>query len=228
MPAAISRMADPARSRLFRRLAILVVAVLLVPIVPFLLFQDRVEPAVESWLHATRDPATIALAVVSLLTVDLLLPIPSSLISTYAGAQLGILPAALASWLGMTLGAAIGFFFARQFGIVAAQRFASQSDLELSRDLATRYGPAILVLARALPVLAEASVLALGVMGLSWRRFWPPVLLSNFGLALGYAAFGAWAREREAVFAALVASVAAPVLALLVARLLLRGRQATS
>lgn len=204
--------------RAWSQIAIVIVLMMLVPIVPFVIFQDRLEPPIESWLHSTHAPVAIALAVVALLAVDLLLPIPSSLISTYAGAQLGVIAATGASWLGMSLGAGIGFALACWLGRPAAQRFSSAQDLAHMQQLAARYGPAILIVTRALPVLAEASVLALGVMGLGWRRFFPPVLLSNLGIALAYALFGAWARQQQAVAAALVASVALPLAATLIAR----------
>jgi 3-dehydroquinate synthase len=70
-----------------------------------------------------------------------------------------------------------------------------------------------LVLTRALPILAEASVLALGALGLSWRRFFPAVALSNLGIAAIYSVFGALAREREAVIPAMAASVVVPLAA---------------
>jgi hypothetical protein len=61
------------------------------------------------------------------------------------------------------------------------------------------------------PVLAEASVLLLGMHGLSWRRFLPPVLLSNLGLALAYAAFGELAEKYSLLPLALGVSIALPV-----------------
>ena len=63
--------------------------------------------------------------------------------------------------------------------------------------LSGRYGPWIVVLARPLPILAEASVLLLGVHHLAWRRFLPAVLLSNLGIALAYSGFGNFAKEQQ-------------------------------
>jgi hypothetical protein len=53
---------------------------------------------------------------------------------------------------------------------------------------------------------------------LSWRRFLPVVLASNFGIALAYAAFGRWAAEREWLPLALGISVALPLLWTMMAR----------
>src|SRR5262245_54269258 len=163
------------------------IVVLAVPIVPFLIFgQDRVEGALEHWRTKPPPPAIIAAAVVGLLATDIFLPIPSSLVSTLAGWQLGAIGGAAASWIGMNLGAAIGFALARRFGQPLVAWLTRADDLSRTRLLAERFGPALLVLGRGVPVLAEATVLLVGMHGLSWRQFLPPVLLSNLGLAVAY------------------------------------------
>ena len=75
-----------------------------------------------------------------------------------------------------------------------------------------RYGPVVLVLTRAVPVFAEASVLIVGIHRLAWRRFLPAILLSNLGIALGYAAFGDYAEAHQWLPLALGVSIAIPVL----------------
>src|ERR1700752_3185157 len=93
------------------------IVVLAVPVVPFLLFgQKGLERALDEWREHPPPPGYVAAAVVALLATDVFLPIPSSLVSTLAGWQLGALGGTAASWIGMTLGAAIGFAVARRFG----------------------------------------------------------------------------------------------------------------
>ena len=72
-----------------------------------------------------------------------------------------------------------------------------------------RLGPLVLVLARPVPVLAEASVLLFGTTRLSWWWFLVPVALSNLGIAAVYSALG----DLVAFWIALPASVALPLLA---------------
>ena len=86
------------------------------------------------------------------------------------------------------------------------------------RQLSARYGPLVLVLTRAVPVFAEASVLIVGIHRLSWRRFLPVVLLSNLGIALAYAAFGDLAEQHQWLPLALAVSIAVPVLVAVAAR----------
>jgi membrane protein DedA with SNARE-associated domain len=78
--------------------------------------------------------------------------------------------------------------------------------------LVERFGPTLLVLGRGVPVLAEATVLLFGMHGLTWRRFLPPVLLANLGLALAYSLFGELAERYHSLPLALAVAIALPVL----------------
>jgi uncharacterized membrane protein YdjX (TVP38/TMEM64 family) len=189
------------------------IVVLAVPIVPFVIFgQARVEAELETWRRSPPPAAVVVAVVIALLATDIFLPVPSSAVSTLAGWQLGAFGGTAAAWLGMTLGAIIGFGLARQFGQPLVAWLTRRGDLERTRRLAERLGPALLVLGRGVPVLAEATVLLVGMHGMSWRRFLPPVLLSNLGLAIAYAAFGEVAARYEWLPLALAVSIALPVL----------------
>ncbi|MCH5377068.1 MAG: VTT domain-containing protein, partial [Planctomycetes bacterium] len=118
----------------------------------------------------------------------------------------------LACWVGMNLGAMLGFALARYGGRPLAERLSTPDQLQRMESLNTRYGPGILVLFRAVPVLAEASVLLVGLHRLSWKRFLPPVLLANLGIAFAYAYFGQYAARHQWLPLALGISVALPVL----------------
>jgi membrane protein DedA with SNARE-associated domain len=92
-------------------------------------------------------------------------------------------------------------------------RISSEAELERLDRLSERFGPRLLVLVRALPVLAEASVLLFGATRLSWRRFLLPVALANLGIAAAYSVFGYFGRTENVTFYVLAASVALPLLA---------------
>jgi uncharacterized membrane protein YdjX (TVP38/TMEM64 family) len=197
--------------------------VLLVPLVPFIGlgegFETRVESWLEAWFGSSADPLLLSGLVVAVLASDVLLPVPSSFVNTLAGAQLGFFMGTLVAWLGMSLGAVFGFALARWLGHTVAVRLSNADDLARMQHFAARRGPAIIVLTRALPVLAEAAVLLLGSTGLAWRRFLPPLLLANLGLAAIYAGLGRFAHQQAQLPVALAASVALPVLAAMIARL---------
>jgi uncharacterized membrane protein YdjX (TVP38/TMEM64 family) len=188
------------------------IAILAIPIVPFLLFGERVEAALIAWRSDPPAAWIVLVAVVALLATDIFLPIPSSLVSTLAGWHLGAVGGAFASWLGLSLGAVIGYVLARWWGQPLVAWLTRPADLARTNRLAERFGPLLLVLGRGVPVLAEATVLLCGMHGLSWRRFLPPVLLSNLGLAIAYAAFGEIAQRHHWLPLALGVSIALPVL----------------
>ncbi|KAA5543023.1 VTT domain-containing protein [Roseiconus nitratireducens] len=196
---------------LFRTLPLMCV-VLLVPVLPFLFFGGQFE----DWLRGVaEDPPSVpktAALIVGLLATDILLPIPSSVISTLSGWQLGWWRGTLATWTGMNLGAIIGFALARRWGQRFALWFSSGEDLLRMRQMSDRYGPSVLVLTRAVPVFAEASVLIAGIHRLRWRRFLPAILLSNLGVAVAYSALGEFAQRNQWLPMALAVSVAFPVL----------------
>lgn len=195
---------------LFRTLPLMCV-VLLVPVLPFLFFGGQLD----QWLRGLADeppsPRITFALIVGLLATDILLPIPSSVISTLSGWQLGWLIGTLATWIGMNLGATIGFALARRFGQPFARWFSKQEDLQRMHQISERYGPLVLVLTRAMPVFAEASVLIAGIHRLSWRRFLPAVLLSNLGISVAYAAFGDYAERHQWLPLALGVAISLPV-----------------
>ena len=127
------------------------------------------------WVTRGGSAAQTAGLIVGLLATDVLLPIPASLVSTLGGARLGWAGGTAASWAGMSLGAVLGFAWLRYGGRPVAERLAGPEELQRIEQLSRRYGPSVLVVTRALPVFAEASVLLVGIERLAWRRFLPPV-----------------------------------------------------
>ena len=212
---------------LFKTLPLMCV-VLLVPVLPFLFFGGQFN----NWLRGlAEDPpssSATTVLVVGLLTTDILLPIPSSVVSTLSGWQLGWWRGTLASWTGLNIGSLFGFALARQWGQPFALFFSKAEDLERMRNVSDRYGPAVLVFTRAIPVFAEASVLISGIHQLAWRRFLPAVLLSNLGISIAYAAFGDFAERNQWLPFALAVAIAIPVLAATGARRFLAGSKKTN
>ena len=58
--------------------------------------------------------------------------------------------------------------------------------------LQNKYGDWIIILSRAVPVLAEASILTAGIGRMRFKRFILLVLLSNLGISIAYSFIGAY------------------------------------
>ena len=134
----------------------------------------------------------------------------------------------LASMVGMTVSASLGYWLARWFGRPLVRRLSRETDLERAEKINHRFGPGMILITRGVPVLAEASVLLTGMHGLSWRRFLVPMLVSNLILSTGYSLIGYYAGEMEWLWLALTASIAIPViLALVVQQIQQRNKSDT-
>lgn len=184
------------------------------PIVPFVLFGKPVERFFLAWREHPPAAVIVAVSVMALLAGDVLLPVPSSVVCTLAGSQLGWFGGSLVNWIGMTLGAFIAFGIAKTWGPAMARRFSSPEQLERTSALVRRFGPGVLMLTRGLPVLAEAGLLWLGMNGLSWRAMLAPMMISHLVLAVVYAVLGHVAGTHEWLPIALAVAAALPVMAL--------------
>jgi membrane protein DedA with SNARE-associated domain len=200
------------------RLSLIFSTITLLPVIPFLVLGPTFEAAAESWVTQTENPIWLASLTTMLLALDIFLPIPSSVLGTWLGSQIGWLKATVICWLGLTIGASMGYILSYRFGSPLAARFSKPLDLQSAQQLAQRFGAITLVLTRGLPILGEALVLVMGVYRLSWWRFFLPVATANLGLSLGYSLLGHWASAQGWLPMALALSAAIPLLAFLLFR----------
>ncbi len=207
------------------KILILVAVALAIPIVPFAIWGQSLEHAARTWEETQASPMVMAIVLFGLLSLDVFLPVPSSLVNTLAGAKLGVFAGAAVCFAGLTVGAAIGFGLAKLAGPAVQRRWLADNDAQSIKKFAENWGVVTLVITRALPILAEAAVVLLGIQGLSWRKFWPPILLANAGIAIAYSAFGNLAAEQEWLVIALAISAGLPLLLTFLARRWLRSAE---
>jgi len=205
------------------RWAPILLLVLLVLLLPFLLFERQVVSWTTVLIASGGSRAALAAGLAGLLALDLLLPVPSSLISTAAGGLLGLWAGALTSWAGMTAGALLGYWLG--FGSRApARRLAGTPELKRVSAAGARYGDWIVVLFRAVPVLAEASVIFAGLARVPLRRFLLMAGLANAGISLVYSAIGALSLNTKSFLLAFAGALLVPLAALLAARYIRSAR----
>lgn len=197
------------------RLPILIAAVVAAILIPFFLFEDQINHWFAILTHTSAATPWLGLALSALLASDIVLPVPSSLVSTACGALLGFLPGLLASWLGMCAGCLLGYWLGTRF---PAERFLTPKDLDRLESTQSRLGDWMLVVFRAVPVLAEASVFFAGLTRRPFPRFLLLTTLSNFGISLAYSAAGAFAASTGAFLYAFAGAVGLPAAAMLLTR----------
>ena len=100
-----------------------------------------------------------------LLVVDMVLPVPSSVVMLAHGTLFGIVPGAALSLLGRAGNAVVGVVIGRGAGSLLGHRFTP--DAGRGTELVRRWGLAAVVVTRPAPVLAESTLVAAAAMGLS-------------------------------------------------------------
>lgn len=188
-----------------------ILVVLVVTIVPFVLFARQIEAIVGEWVKHPAAPTTVWFAVVALLWADILLPIPSSVVTTFAGAKIGWLGAFLASDMGMTLAAVTAYGLGR-----AADRFRiarlSTDQQKVGAASVNRWGPWAIMISRGIPLVAEIVLIYIASRRISFWKFLWPTVIANTLISLGYALLGQWAADREWLAVVLGASGVLPLL----------------
>ncbi|HEV2888983.1 MAG TPA: VTT domain-containing protein [Frankiaceae bacterium] len=154
-----------------------------------------------------------AVAGVAVLALDVVLPVPSSLVMVAFGAAYGVAAATALSVAGGALMAGVGGTLGRR-----GARALGPNDAARARRLVDRYGVAAVVLTRPVPLLAESVVLVAGAAGMPLRRLVLGAAAGTLPLALVYAVAGAYGRAADA-------TVAFVVLVLLAAAALATGRR---
>ena len=206
--------------RATRLLVVLTLAAVAVPLVPFVLFGTRLDQLVADWLEPRPAPATLALLEVGVLAADLLLPVPSSMVATLGGAELGIGLGTACAFLGLTAGSLAGWWLGRAAGAgpLARLGLADRRDLERRQR---QLRPLLVVLTRPLPIVAEAAALVAGGSGMRLADFLPAAASGNLVIALLWSAAGALGRAADSLPLVLVWSLVIPVA---LAWLAVRGR----
>jgi len=190
----------------YRTLA-LFFAVALAIIIPFCLCGE----AVTAWTHRLLSQTdahrqTTGLLLVLLLASDIVMPVPSSLVSTACGMTLGFFGGALASFTGMTASSIIGYYLGR-YASSAADKLIGSNETGLLNEFQAQHGVWLLLVLRPVPVLAEASVLFSGLSRQPFARVFAVTSLGNAAVSLVYAAVGTWGRVSDSFFPAFGASM---------------------
>lgn len=164
------------------------IAVLLFIIIPFLVFGKWLE-AYSIDLIDRANGIEIAFAAIILLAADVLLPIPSSIVSLAAAAALSAWAGAAVIWMGMSLGAVLGGMIGK--GLLGPIERQLANHPEKALGLVSRWGWIGLIALRPVPVLAEASVLIAAARGMPLGKLSLLTALANIPVALLYGYFGA-------------------------------------
>jgi uncharacterized membrane protein YdjX (TVP38/TMEM64 family) len=194
---------------------VLMALVLAVILIPFFMFHKEVDLWTEQWLEASGQHLGYTAAILAaLLASDILLPVPSSFVSTGAGYLLGFVNGTLVSWIGMTAGCMIGY--ALGSGSLKMLRWLDADTKEKMEAFFERAGIWAIVIARPVPVLAEASVIFAGMSKMNFKQFMFVSTFSNLGISVVYAAVGSYSVSENSFLLAFAGAIILPAAAKLV------------
>ncbi|WP_248741697.1 MULTISPECIES: 3-dehydroquinate synthase [unclassified Pseudomonas] len=181
-------------------------------IASFLLFEQQIQDFLNHLdLYLPSSPTqqlNLALLLIALLALDVVLPVPSSVVALLAVAMLGSVGGYLVIFIGLCLGAGLGYALgAGYFRMLSSRLGLHQRN---PGQMAYRLGTLSLVCLRGVPVLAETSVVAAGMQRYPLRAFLLVTTLANAGLALAYSAIGTFLVEENALLVTILASMVLP------------------
>lgn len=128
----------------------------------------------------------------ALLTLDVFLPVPASLVMIAHGAVFGPVVGTLLSLVGGLAAGALGFAVGRWW-TPWLTHLLSETERQRAEDWLRRWGDVAVVASRPVPILAESIAILAGTTPMTWHRFLFASLAGYVPAAALYAVTGATA-----------------------------------
>lgn len=193
-------------------------------IVTFILWEQPLTYFVDDWLASTDlSSSKIILVVIALLTLDVLLPIPSSIISVAAGSLLSALAGFIGIFLGMFLGCLFGYGLGRLLGKAGIGKLVEPEQQQQANQKLFSAQARYLMACRGVPVLAEVSILMAGVNRVPVKTFLVTTSIANALIALAYILAGQLIQHANSIFTAVIVVLAMPALLTVLHRIYYRN-----
>jgi uncharacterized membrane protein YdjX (TVP38/TMEM64 family) len=205
------------------RVAVIWLVLIALVLVPFFLFEGQLNTFSARMTSSDTALWLAASSIFGLLALDVVLPVPSSIVSTAAGVLLGFWRGIAVVWTGMMVACVIAYWLGARFSGFA-RRFVGEDGVARADRLGRTYGDWTIIVCRPVPVLAEASVVFAGLMRAPFARFLALTALSNLGIAVGYAAFGAYSMRMDSFLVAFVGALLIPGIVMGIAKVAMGGQ----
>ncbi len=195
-----------AKNRIFSVL-VLVGVLSLIVVIPFLIFGEEMEGFVSGVLeNNSKGPFSFGVIVVILLASDVILPVPSSILSSWSGYYFGFVQGWMISSLGMTVGCICGYCLGTY-----GRCLVGDKQKAMCESVADKYGYWAIAILRGVPVLAEVSVVFFGIGKYSIRRFLAVSTLANLGISGVYSYAGYISNTNNSFIYAIAAATLLPL-----------------
>lgn len=139
---------------------------------------------------------TAALTSILLLTSDIILPIPSSIIMIANGAVFGIITGTLISLAGTLASSLIGFLIGRK-GLKFINKLINEKEQQQADKLIKRWGIVIIIITRPIPLLSETVSIMAGTSKISFLKITAASIAGLLPPSIIYALSGIYAVDFE-------------------------------
>jgi uncharacterized membrane protein YdjX (TVP38/TMEM64 family) len=133
-----------------------------------------------------------------LLLVDLLLPIPGTIVMSALGVVYGFWIGGLIATIGSMLAGILGYGVGRFFDEKFAKRWLGEKDFEKGRSLFDKSGAWVVAVSRALPILPEVLACMAGLLRMPFGKFVIALACGSIPMGFLFAWIGAIGRDQPA------------------------------
>jgi uncharacterized membrane protein YdjX (TVP38/TMEM64 family) len=133
-----------------------------------------------------------------LLLVDLLLPIPGTIVMSALGVVYGFWIGGLIATIGSMLAGILGYGVGRFFDEKFAKRWLGEKDFEKGRSLFDKSGAWVVAVSRALPILPEVIACMAGLLRMPFGKFVTALACGSIPMGFLFAWIGAIGRDQPA------------------------------
>ncbi|MCQ6963478.1 TVP38/TMEM64 family protein [Methanolobus chelungpuianus] len=137
--------------------------------------------------------AFAAAIIIFFLIVDLILPMPSTVLMTLSGAFYGFYSGTLINITGSLLASLTGFAITRKLG--KTKLFLDRTEERAMDEWFVKWGEGILILSKTVPIVSETMACFAGLTKISGKRFIALSLLGIIPVSAYYAYFGSISRN---------------------------------
>ena len=161
---------------------------------------------------AGTNKMAVSLIVIAALMADVILPVPNGLTNTLSGMSLGWGLSSIVVWIGLNLGACVGYFLGRMAARPIAKKIISNDEFNDAEKALKNFNTLGLILSRPVPGFAELIVISAGLSKMPFKNFISVVAITNLGVAIVFSGIGAAAIESNSSFLAFTGAAVLPAL----------------
>ena len=157
----------------------------IIVIITFLLFKDMETFFSNALNEVSHSPYSFASISFMVLTLDIVLPVPSSIVMYINGYVLGVFTGSALSLISLLVGAILGYFLGR----LTSAGVKAKSD-STTEAIIAKYGAMAILISRGIPIISESVCIVCGFNKMPLKQYLLFNLIGYLPLCLLYAYCG--------------------------------------